>query len=124
MKLTHAKRKDKPMYTLQCERFPDFRVKFTYNGWWIDRRKLERLIEGFRIDLNNKEACVYAGISEQDLHYFIKIHPEFSNHIRACKSEVGMMAKIAIAEKIEEIAEWYLTHRRSHEYHTSSCYSF
>ena len=118
MRLTQAKRKEKSMYTVQCERFPDFPVKFTYNGWWIDRRKLERLIEGFRTDFTNKEACVYAGISEQDLHYFIKIHPEFSNNIRACKCEVAIMAKMATAERIHEIAEWYLTHRRSHEYNT------
>ena len=97
---------------------PDFPVKFTYNGWWIDRRKLERLVEGFRADFNNKEACSHAGISEQDLHYFLQVHPEFSNNIAACKSEVGMMAKRVVAERIEDIAEWYLTHRRSYEYST------
>ncbi|MEM9336631.1 MAG: hypothetical protein AAGA35_02145 [Patescibacteria group bacterium] len=118
MKHTQAKRKQKPFYVIKNDLFPDFCVQFTYNGWWIDRAKVEKLIEGFRAELNDIEACGYAGISEQDLHYFIKIHPEFSKIRKACKCELSIRAKLALKANIDTKYQWYLERRRKDEYNT------
>lgn len=98
--------------------FPPFEVLFTHNGWWIDRSKVMRLIEAYRAELNDVEACGYAGISVNGLQYFQKLHPEFSNIKEVCRSEIGIAAKFAIKTNVNKKAEWYLNNRRNSEYST------
>ena len=105
-------------YIITDRAFPDFKVLNTANGWWLDKGKVENLLNAYKIDANDDEACSYAGISIDQLKYFKGLHPEFSAIKQACGQILGIKAKKALAAKIEENPEWYLEHRRREEYST------
>lgn len=89
-KTTEKKRqtgkKGKFAYTIKDKYFPDLRVLNTANAWWLDRAKVQALIDAFKIDSPIEEACVLAGISLDQYKYFVKLHSEFSSVKDSCKS--------------------------------------
>jgi len=103
-------------YVIKDKAFPDFYVLNTANGWWSDMGKVQRLIDAYKIDANDDEACVYAGISIEQLRYFKDLHNDFSQVKRACYQIQGIKAKKALAEKVQFNPEWYLTRKRKEEY--------
>lgn len=73
-------------YTIKDVNFQPLNVYASANAWWMDRRKVERLIEAFKAGHMVKDSCFYAGISEAQWKYFNEIHPEFSPVREACES--------------------------------------
>lgn len=122
----HSKRMDlnnrqtgkpsKYAYTIKDKVFGEFHVLNTANGWWGEKEKVLRLIDSYKIDANDDEACVYAGILRINLQYFQEIHPEFLYIKSACRQVLGLKAKKALAEKVEQNPEWYLERKRKDEY--------
>lgn len=113
-------KKEPYAYTIKDKAFGEFNVLNTANGWWAERGKVERLIDAYKIDANDDEACFYAGILRTNLQYFQEQHPEFLYIKHACRQNLGMKAKIALANKIEKEPEWYLERKRKDEYSTRS----
>lgn len=74
------KRQDKNpyAYTITDKFFGELKVKKSFNAWWLDRRKVENLIEVYKLDPSLEEALFYAGISKGQYDYFVEQHPEFS----------------------------------------------
>lgn len=107
-------------YEIEDVVFGTFKVLNTANGWWLDRKKVERLIDAYKIDANDEEACVYAGIFVSNLKYFNELHPDFLLVKTACHNVLGLKAKKALAAKVEQSPEWYLERKRKSEYSTRS----
>lgn len=105
-------------YTIKDVAFGEFKVLNTANAWWIDRAKVQRLIDAYKIDANNEEACAYSGITITQLKYFQTLHQEFYTIKDACRQLLGLQAKQALATKVKSgvSAEWYLERRRKDEY--------
>src|SRR3989304_5388627 len=66
------------VYIIEDKNFDQLEIKFSANAWWLDRRKVERLIEAFKIAAPIAEACIYAGITRGQWDYFNVKHLEFS----------------------------------------------
>lgn len=98
--------------------FGIFQVLNTANAWFGDLGKVQRLIDAYKIDANDLEACAYAGISPEQLRYFNELHPDFSRVKSACYQVLGLAAKNALAKKVQagENVDWYLSRKRKEEY--------
>lgn len=107
-------------YTITDKTFGEFHVLNTANAWWAERTKVEHLIDAYKIDANDDEACAYAGISPRQHQYFQELHQDFCFVKSACRQVLGLKAKKALAEKIEREPEWYLERKRKDEYSTRS----
>lgn len=107
-------------YTLSDKYFQDFEVEKSANAWWMDRRKVERLIESFKIGYNIIEACVFAGISIAQYKYFVQIHPEFSTVKERCEIVTGMLAESGNVELLNKKdgsqIRWFLERRKPEKY--------
>ncbi|QDP67644.1 MAG: hypothetical protein Tp172MES00d2C118482111_38 [Prokaryotic dsDNA virus sp.] len=90
-------------YAYQIEQdFPEpFKVLNSAGAWWMNKYKVEKLIDAFRMDCTKKEACKFAGISISQLQYFIDKHPDFKDVIAHCKEELGVWARINVARDIK-----------------------
>ena len=86
-------KKEKYAYTITDTYFDDFHVLNSANAWWLDRGKVERLIEAFKWGCSILEARVNAGISKDQWDYFNKNHPEFSDVKRLCQEVPILRAK-------------------------------
>lgn len=71
------------------------------NAWWMDTRKVEKLIDALKLGCMLKEAWVYAGITRGEYEYFVKQHPEFSGIKEACEKILVLAARRNVAAKIE-----------------------
>lgn len=95
-------------------------VLATFNGWWggdSGKVKLQKLIDAYKIDANDDEACFYAGISAEQLKYFQELHPGFYTIKHRCKQNLGLLAKKKFAVQVEsgEAALTYLRLKRKDE---------
>lgn len=86
-------------YTITDANFPDFNVKNSANGWWLEKEKVAKLIDAYKIDANDKQACFYAGISYKQLEYFIELHPEFCEIREVCKESLMLTIQQQIANE-------------------------
>lgn len=91
------------------------------NGWWIGQSgqvKLQQLVDAYKIDLNDDEAVVYAGISEEQYRHFLDLHPYFYRVKHRAKQTLAILAKKRLAEQVKsgEAALIYLRAKRRHEY--------
>lgn len=113
-------KEDPYAYTIVDKTFGEFKVLNSAKAWWLDKGKVQHLIDAYKIDANDDEACSYAGISLDQLRYFKETHPDFSLVKHACHQILGLKAKQALAKKVENEPEWYLERRRKDEYSTRS----
>jgi len=105
-------------YVLEDKAYGKIEVLNSSRAWWLDRSKVERIFEAYKIDANDEEACSYAGITLAQLRGFKETHPQFHQAKLACQQVLGLRAKKAIADKIEQNPEWYLERKRKDEYST------
>lgn len=63
-----------------------FKVYKSANAWWMEKIKVQHLMEGFKKAYTIKEALILAGISEIQYKYFLKIHPEFYTVKQRCEN--------------------------------------
>lgn len=112
--------KDDPIaYTIIDKAFGKFDVLNTANGWWIDRGKVEDLINAYKIDCPDEEAIVYAGISIDQLKYFKELHPYFSTVKSACKQFPFLSARKTIVDSLKsdvKSAFDYMERKKKHEW--------
>ena len=111
--------KTKYAYTIKDKTFGELNVLRSANAWWNDRAKVERLIEVYKLDASNEEACFYAGISSEQLKYFMEQHREFY----AIKEQLKQMPILKARKTINDALEtdlgnaWkYLSRKRKVEF--------
>lgn len=106
-------------YVITDKFFGVLKVKKSFNAWWLDRAKVERLIEVYKLDATNEEAIFYAGISSEQLKYFMEQHPEFYAIKDALKQQPILTARRTVnnALKTDINNAWrYLERKRKHEF--------
>lgn len=93
----------------------------------ITDKVLSELKMGFSMDCTDKEACIFAGISEKTLYNYQKINPDFLQEKELWKADIILKARIAVAERLEKDA-WFalrfLCKKFPHEFQSSGKESF
>ena len=107
-------------YTFKDPQVGELEVLATENGWWGGESgsvKLQKLIDAWKIDANDDEACFYAGISPDQFRYFRELHPGLSRIKHMCIQNLGLIAKKKFAKQVEngEAALPYLRLKRKNE---------
>lgn len=87
-------------YIINDAAFGTFMVRDTF-AWWKEQAKVQKLIDAYKIDANDSEACFYAGIKLHQLEYFIEQHPEFSEIRQICQGYLMLAAKQKLAREVE-----------------------
>lgn len=77
------------------------RVLNSGGAWWMNKYKVEKLIDAYKMDCKDSEAAYFAGVSQNQLRYFKDKHPEFDEIIKHCKSELSFYARKNIAHAIK-----------------------
>jgi len=105
-------------YTVLDPFFGEFHVQKSANAWWMDRRKVEKLIAGFKSNLPVTAAWVYAEITKGQWQYFNEIHPEFSAIKDACEDVAEGKQMIRFMNTLNEegvkdlaTVRWFLERR-------------
>lgn len=93
--------KDKYAYTIKDVTFGELNVLDSANAWWKDTLKLDNLIKAYKNGHNDKEARVYAGISEEQLRYFQDLHPEFYQIKEDCKQVANIVARSSVVGQMK-----------------------
>jgi hypothetical protein len=115
--------------TIKDVAWGEFHIVKTANAWWGDTQKVHRLIDAYKIDATDEEACAYAGIRVKALEYFRQVHPDFSEVKAACKQLLKLAARDKIARAInsqkstDDIphlaqANWYAERKLKDEFST------
>lgn len=110
---------DKTIYTITDAAFGDFEVKNTANAWWLDKTKVQHLIDAFKIDASIGEAKAYAGITERQWQYFNETHKNFCDIKEVCSQLPSLMARQTVVKDVKEnpeSARWYLKNKRNQEF--------
>ena len=79
-------------YVIKDKVFEDFEVFRSSNAWWMDRGKVEALIQAFKMRHMVRTAIVYAGISSDQYKYFCKLHPDFYTVKERCEENKTLRA--------------------------------
>jgi len=106
-------------YTIKDKAFADFKILNTANAWFSEKVKVINLINAYKIDATDKEACAYAGISIDQLKYFNKLHPNFSTIKDTCKQLPCLKARKTINDNLStdvNIAFKYMEKKRTGEF--------
>jgi hypothetical protein len=115
-----AKKEREIAYTINDKYFKGFEVVKSANAWWIDRRKVEGLINDFKQGYNLKQACMHNEIEVHQYKYFIELHPQFSTIRELCEEVVKMMTETAISSDIQrgkgDMVRWYAERRMPEKY--------
>lgn len=72
-------------------------------GWWElenGPEKLAKLQLAFSYGATDVEACAFAEISETNLYYYQKTHPEFTSKKKQLKSKVMFMSRKNVVDRI------------------------
>lgn len=88
-------------YEIKDKNAGDLMVQHSANAWWMERGKVEKLIDAFKIGCLVDEAIVYAGISLEQYKYFCRQHPEFYTIKRQCLAFLDFQAREALAKEIK-----------------------
>jgi len=115
------KPKKKPpfAYTINDPQFGIFNLKNTANAWWLERAKVENLINAFKYSCPIKEALVYAGVTKDQWEYFRLKHPEISEIKEACYEIPNLKSRKKIVEDIEvnvSTAQWWAKNKMPDEF--------
>lgn len=107
-------------YTINDKYFTGFEVEKSANAWWMERGKVEALIQCFKQGYNVKQSCVYANISPDQYKYFLQKHPGFSTVKEYCEEVCKMMAETAIFRDLQsgkgDMVRWYAERRIPEKY--------
>lgn len=73
-------------YYLKDDYIPEIAVFESHSAWWMNSRKLHKIVNALKEGHLIKDALYKAQVSKGEWEYFNKQHPEFSGVIEACKS--------------------------------------
>ena len=99
-KKRELKKKDLYAYTITDKVFGELKVLNSANAWWLTQGKVEALINAYKYGCRHQEAMISAGISENQLRYFMEQHPDFSQVIDACKEIPNLKARQTVVTQI------------------------
>lgn len=93
-------------------------------AWWngeVGRQKVLRLIDGFKADLLNEEAFIFAGITTNQYRSFCTVHATFPLVKARCKRVMEISAKIGLAidmknPKESKARQWFLERKQPDTY--------
>lgn len=108
-------------YVVKDKNLGDIEIRNSANAWWLDRTKVDNLIQAFKIDATLEEAWFNAGISKRQWEYFIEVHPDFCGAKELSKKRPGLAAKRTLYNDLNtdgngELALKYLAVKQSEEY--------
>lgn len=83
-------------YRITDPLFGEFKIYKTYGhrrGFWENEpAKVDRLIAAFKMGHNVKNACIYAGITEDAWGRFLEAYPSFRGLKEACQAVTSLAA--------------------------------
>lgn len=85
----------------------------------VDEFVVAKLEQAFALDATIEEACVYAGISHDTYHKFIKKAPEFGDRFDALKELPVLMLRETVLRRAQidgDLALKYLKNKRNGEF--------
>lgn len=106
-------------YHITDAKYGMLEVKNSANAWWLERRKLEDFILAKKIGGNDTIACFSAGITRQQLYYFLSLHPEFSTFFQHLEENPKLRALTMIYSQLNrdvDTAKWYLERKMKREF--------
>lgn len=88
----------------------------------MTKEVLQKLEAGFSSGLSDREACLYADISESTLYNYCQKEPEFLERKELLKEQPKMRARLIVCKAIEDgdlkAAQWYLERKARDEFST------
>lgn len=107
-------------YALKDKIFGEIKIKKSANAWWMDSGKIEVFIECLKRRMSPRQASIRAMISDDQLYYFLEIHPEFYQIIERSKEILNIKAKEGLTSLIERedgaTIRWFLENTEPGEY--------
>ena len=105
-------------YVIKDKVFGQLEVKNSANAWWLEKGKVENLINVFKLDGTIEEASSNAGITRWQYDYFLEQHPQFSAIILACREIPGLKARYTVVRALDDPkdAQWYLERKKKKEF--------
>lgn len=96
-------------------KFGAFEVRKTANAWWGSQfggqAKLVEYLSAVKKGLPTVRCCAYAGLTVDQVDYFIKIHPKFSEILPLLAQTINIAVSFNIAKKIDdgcvETSKWH-----------------
>lgn len=102
-------------YVIKDAHFDDFAVYASANAWWMDRTKVEKLIEAFKMGHMVETAKFYAGVSKRQYQYFNELHPDFCSLIQEIKAQpVYIKAMNSVVGGLDSDPKLAMVFLRSH----------
>lgn len=89
-------------YMYEEKWIPSFPVRKSANAWWMDRVKIQFLIQAFKRGFNVQQACQFTGITLAQYKYFVKKHPEYLEAEEACTLTMTIHAKNNLYELLKK----------------------
>lgn len=107
-------------YKIKDKSFADLEILNTANAWWLDKTKVVSVINAYKIDATDEEACAFAGISLRQLQYFKELHKNFCDVKAACKELPVLKARQTLVKDLDspDSAKWYLERKKKKEFST------
>lgn len=77
-----------------------FKEKYGRNPPELSPQKIERLEDGFLDGLNDREACLYAGVCKTDLYYYQEVNPDFAERKELLRNNNTIIGKKHLSTNI------------------------
>lgn len=89
----------------------------------INDATIQKLEQAFSFGCTNREACLFADISEAVLYAYFANNPQFSERVEKLKDSVKLHARMNVARSIVEKknrddSKWYLERKAKDEFAT------
>ena len=111
--------------------FGKFEVRKTANAWWGSQfngpLKLIEFLNAIKMDMPTLRASAYAGLTRNQIEYFLRLHPEISTILPPLRESVNIAATANIAKAVMgskkegilpslETSKWVAERRMKAEY--------
>lgn len=87
--------------------------------WWDNLEKKTKLEQAFAIGCTDKEACIYAGITPDQLYYYTStVNPQFQVIKEELKEKPILKARQTIVKGLDQVdnARWFLERKAKNEF--------
>lgn len=115
-----ASKKPRVAYTIPVDEVRrDLEVLHSANAWWMNRIKVEQILQVFAVEGTIEEACFYANITRKQYKYFALIHPVISEIRADFKTKILLGVRRTVMAEIGnnyKTAMWYLEMRLPEEF--------
>ena len=88
-------------YTIRDDIGGEITIRASANAWWNDVARVGQLIAAFKKGYSQRNAALRIGISKDQLHYFLRQHPEFYDKMEDFREVFKMKLIDAIYEAID-----------------------